>query len=90
MPADYERLPRARPRGDGQEEVYLALGGSGWIDVEGERVDLDADTFVRVGRWRQAQGLRRAPTACRCSSIGGCPGEAYKIAPISELSAAGA
>ena len=39
----------------------LAIGGSGWIDIEGERVDLDGDTFVRVGPARKAQGSYSRP-----------------------------
>jgi len=49
LPPDFEGYPEHDHSDSGQEEVFLAIGGSGWIDVEGERVDLDGDTFVRVG-----------------------------------------
>ncbi|MDH3725289.1 MAG: cupin domain-containing protein [Thermoleophilia bacterium] len=32
----------------GQEEVYVGLAGSGWVEVEGERVPLEARTAVFV------------------------------------------
>ena len=40
MPPDYGEYPEHDHTHDGQEEVYLALRGSGWIDIEGERVEL--------------------------------------------------
>ena len=88
LPPDYGDYPEHDHAETGQEEVYLALAGSGWMDIEGERVDLDAETFVRVGPGDQAQGLRRDRRACACSSIGGCPGEAYKPSEMTELTAA--
>src|SRR5271157_5147136 len=48
MPPNYGDYPDHDHAEDGLEEVYLALEGSGWMDVEGERVDLDGDTLVRV------------------------------------------
>jgi len=70
--------------GDGQEEVYLALKGSGWIDVEGERVELDRDVFVRI-----PAGVRRKVYAgtdgLKMLVVGACPGEVYKIPEASEL-----
>jgi hypothetical protein len=89
MPPGYEDYPEHDHSGDGQEEVYIALQGSGWIEVEGERVDFDPDTLVRV-----AAGAKRkvhvGPDGLQMLALGGCPGESYKIAPMSELSAAGA
>ena len=81
LPPDYADYPEHDHAESGQEEVFVALGGSGWIDIEGERVELDGETLVRVGAETQTQGLLRARRACGCSSIGGCPGEAYKISP---------
>src|ERR1700677_4734700 len=49
MTASYDDYPEHDHAEDRQEEVYIALQGSGWIDVEGERVELDKDTLVRVG-----------------------------------------
>jgi hypothetical protein len=87
MPPDYGDYPEHDHAESAQEEVYLAIGGSGWIDVEGERAELDGDTFVRVG----AEAKRKVfsgPDGLRVLVIGGSPGEAYKIVPMTELGAA--
>jgi len=87
MPADYNDYPEHDHEHDGQEEVYLALKGSGWIEIDGERVDLDQDTFVRV-----AGGVKRkvhsGPEGLQMLVIGGCPGKAYEIPEMTELTAA--
>jgi hypothetical protein len=86
LPPDFTDYPEHDHAESGQEEVFVAIGGSGWIDIEGERVDLDGDTFVRV-----ASDVRRkifaGPDGLRVLAIGGCPGEAYKIVPMTELGA---
>jgi mannose-6-phosphate isomerase-like protein (cupin superfamily) len=87
MPANYDDYPEHDHAEDRQEEVYVALQGSGWIDVDGERVEIDKDVFVRIG-----PGARRCvhsgPEGLQMLVIGGCPGEPYKIAPFSELGTA--
>jgi mannose-6-phosphate isomerase-like protein (cupin superfamily) len=87
LPPDYADYPEHDHADSGQEEVFLAISGSGWMDVEGERVELDGDTFARVGPaarrkvYAGAEGLRMLV-------IGGTPGAAYEISPPSELTAA--
>jgi len=87
LPPDYGDYPEHDHAESGQEEVYLALAGSGWMDIEGERVELDDETFVRV-----APGPRRKVHAgaegLRMLVIGGCPGAPYTVSPISELTSA--
>jgi mannose-6-phosphate isomerase-like protein (cupin superfamily) len=87
MPADYNDYPEHDHEHDGQEEVYLALKGSGWIEIDGERVDLAPDTFVRV-----AGGVKRkvhsGPEGLQMLVLGGCPGKAYEISEMTELTAA--
>jgi mannose-6-phosphate isomerase-like protein (cupin superfamily) len=89
LPADFAGYPEHDHSGDGQEEVYLALSGSGWIEIEGERVELEQDVFVRVGA-----GVKRkvfaGPEGLKMLIVGGCPGEPYKVTPFTELEAAGA
>jgi uncharacterized cupin superfamily protein len=86
LPPNYSDYPEHEHAESGQEEVFLAIGGSGWIEIEGERADLDADTFVRVGPeakrkvYAGAEGLRMLV-------IGGAPGEVYKIVATTELGA---
>jgi mannose-6-phosphate isomerase-like protein (cupin superfamily) len=87
LPPDFGDYPEHDHVADGQEEVYLALKGSGSIDIEGERVELDEDTFVRVAAATRRK-VHAGPQGLKLLVIGGCPGEPYKISANSELSAA--
>jgi mannose-6-phosphate isomerase-like protein (cupin superfamily) len=84
LPPDFSDYPEHDHVESGQEEVFVAIGGSGWIDVDGERVDLDGDTFVRVGPAARRK-IYSGPAGLRLLAIGGAPGEPYKISPNSEL-----
>ncbi len=48
MPAGYDGYPEHDHSDDGQEEVYTALAGSAEMDIEGTRVPLVPETFIRV------------------------------------------
>ena len=48
-PGAGEQYPEHDHAGDGQEEVYLTMRGSGEIEIEGERFPLDEDHVARVG-----------------------------------------
>lgn len=65
-----------RPEQLGQEEVYVALRGSGVLEIDGERYPLDSDHIVRVG-----PGVKRkilaGPDGLRLLALGATPGEAY-------------
>jgi mannose-6-phosphate isomerase-like protein (cupin superfamily) len=87
LPPDYTDYPEHDHAETGQEEVFLALTGSGWMDVEGERVELDNETLVRVGPATKRK-VHSGPQGLRMLVIGGAPGEAYKIVPTTELSSA--
>ena len=84
MPPNYEDYPEHDHGEDGQEEVYLALEGTGWIDVEGGRVDLDDETLVRI-----PPGVKRkvysGPDGLQMLVVGATPGKAYEIPAITEL-----
>jgi mannose-6-phosphate isomerase-like protein (cupin superfamily) len=88
LPPDFPDYPEHDHAGDGQEEVYLALGGSGWIEIDGERVELQEDVLVRV-----APDVKRkvhpGRDGLKMLVIGGCPGEAYKVPEMTELETAG-
>jgi mannose-6-phosphate isomerase-like protein (cupin superfamily) len=87
LPPDYADYPEHDHAESAQEEVFVALSGSGWIEIDGERVDLDNETIVRVG----AEARRKVfagPQGLRMLALGGCPGAAYKIVESTELSAA--
>jgi mannose-6-phosphate isomerase-like protein (cupin superfamily) len=87
MPANAHQYPEHDHAGDGQEEVYVALRGSGEVEIEGTRYPLDLETMVRVSAgtkrkiWPGGEGLR-------VLAIGGCPGKAYEAPEVSELGAA--
>src|SRR5437899_761784 len=87
LPPGYSDYPEHDHAESGQEEVFLAIGGSGWIDIEGERVELDDKTFVRVGPEAKRK-VYAGPEGLRLLAIGGAPGEPYKIVPLTELGAA--
>jgi mannose-6-phosphate isomerase-like protein (cupin superfamily) len=87
LPPDYSDYPEHDHGDTGQEEVFAVLGGSGWMDVEGERVELDGETFVRVGP-NTRRKVYAGPQGLRLLVTGGAPGEAYKIVPTTELGAA--
>jgi mannose-6-phosphate isomerase-like protein (cupin superfamily) len=73
---------------DGQEEVYLALEGSGWIEIDGERVALGRDTLVRVGPAARRR-IHSGPDGLRVLALGGAPGEAYRESNASKAPSSG-
>jgi mannose-6-phosphate isomerase-like protein (cupin superfamily) len=84
LPPDFENYPEHDHSEDGQEEVYLALRGSGEIEIEGERSPMDPDHIARIG-----PGVKRkvwpGPDGIRLLIIGGVPGGTYEAPSISEL-----
>jgi mannose-6-phosphate isomerase-like protein (cupin superfamily) len=86
LPPNLEQFPEHDHSNDGQEEVYIAMRGSGEIEIEGERHPLDPDVIVRVG-----PGVKRkiytGEEPVRVLAIGGIPGKVYEPPEISELGA---
>jgi hypothetical protein len=70
------RMFAQRPDQLGQEEVYVALRGSGTLEAEGERYPLDADHVVRVGP-DVVRKVTAGPEGLRLLAIGATPGEPY-------------
>jgi mannose-6-phosphate isomerase-like protein (cupin superfamily) len=87
MPPDYGDYPEHDHADSGQEEVFLALSGAGWMDIEGERVDLDPETIVRVGAGAKRK-IYAGPQGIRVLAMGGAPGEVYKAPEVTELTGA--
>jgi len=87
MPPVYDEYPEHDHAESGQEEVFVVLSGSGWMEIEGERVEMDPETLIRVGPETKRK-VHAGPQGIRMLVVGGCPGEAYKIVPATELSAA--
>lgn len=84
LPPDFDGYPEHDHAESGQEEMFCVLAGSGWMDVEGERVELDGETFVRVAADTRRK-VHAGPDGLRMLVVGGCPGGAYEIAPGTEL-----
>jgi len=61
----------------GQQELYVALRGSGSVDIDGEALALDADHLVRVDAGT-ARVLSSGPDGLRVLCIGGVPGGVYE------------
>lgn len=86
MPANTELYPEHDHRDDGQEEVYVALRGSGEIEIDGQRHGLDPETIVRVGPgvsrkvWPGEEGMR-------VLVVGGVPGAPYEAPEVTRLGA---
>jgi mannose-6-phosphate isomerase-like protein (cupin superfamily) len=65
-----------RPGQLGQEEVYVALKGSGTVEADGEQYPLDQDHVVRLGP-EVKRKVVPGPNGLRLLALGGVPGEAY-------------
>jgi hypothetical protein len=84
LPPNFENYPEHDHSGDGQEEVFLALRGSGEIEIDGERFPLDDSHIARVGPETKRK-LWPGPDGIRVVILGGVPGEAYQAPDISKL-----
>jgi mannose-6-phosphate isomerase-like protein (cupin superfamily) len=65
-----------RPQQLGQEEVYIALRGSGTLEADGERYPIDADHIARVDP-EVKRKVTPGPDGIRLLVIGATPGEPY-------------
>ena len=76
LPPDYST--KAHDEADsGQQELYVALQGSGSVDIGGERLPLDAEHLVKVDAGT-GRVLSSGPDGLRVLCIGGVPGRAYE------------
>ena len=84
LPPGYEHYPEHDHEHDGQEEVFMALRGSGEIEIEGERFPLDTDHVARV-----APALKRklwsGPDGVRVLVLSGTPDRLYEPPDLSKL-----
>jgi mannose-6-phosphate isomerase-like protein (cupin superfamily) len=81
MPPNADRHPEHDHAEKGEEEVYVAMRGSGRIVVEGEEVALDEDTMVRVAA-NAKRKVFAGPDGLRLLVVGGVPGGPYTRAEI--------
>jgi quercetin dioxygenase-like cupin family protein len=61
----------------GQEELYIAISGSGSLLVEGQRFPLDPEHVTRVPPSAKRH-LEGGPDGTRVVCVGGTPGQAYE------------
>jgi mannose-6-phosphate isomerase-like protein (cupin superfamily) len=83
LPPDYSTTSHDESE-SGQQELYVALQGSGSVDVDGERLPLDAEHLVKVDPGT-ARVLSSGPEGLRVLCIGGVPGGVYEPAEWSAL-----
>jgi hypothetical protein len=76
LPPDYATKSH-NESGSGQEELYVALRGSGSVDIGGERLPLDAEHLVKVAP-ESDRVLSSGPEGLRVLIIGGTPGGVYE------------
>ncbi len=84
LPPNFENYPEHDHSGDGQEEVFLAMRGSGEIEIDGERSPLDADHMASVPAGTKRK-VWAGPEGIRLVVIGGVPGGPYVAPDVSKL-----
>jgi mannose-6-phosphate isomerase-like protein (cupin superfamily) len=76
LPPDYSTKAHNESE-SGQEELYVALSGSGSVDIGDTKLPLDAEHLVRVDA-ATTRVLSSGPQGLRVLCIGGTPGSAYE------------
>jgi uncharacterized cupin superfamily protein len=76
LPPDYATRSHDES-GTGQQELYVALRGSGAVVIRGERHPLDADHLVAVNAGTE-RVLSSGPQGLRVLCIGAVPGGVYE------------
>ncbi len=76
LPPDYTTRSHDESE-SGQQELYVALSGSGSVEIDGERIALDADHVVRVDAGI-SRALSSGPEGLRVLCVGGVPGGVYE------------
>jgi mannose-6-phosphate isomerase-like protein (cupin superfamily) len=84
MPPNFGDYPEHDHSEDGQEEVYTVLKGSGHLDIEGDRVELQPGMFVRVASGTSRK-VHPGADGIELLIIGACPGKTYEVNPMTEL-----
>jgi hypothetical protein len=84
LPPDFDGYPSHDHSHDDQEEVFLALRGSGELEVEGERMALDGNQMARVGPAAKRK-VFSGPEGIRLLILGGVPGRAYAPPEVSQI-----
>jgi mannose-6-phosphate isomerase-like protein (cupin superfamily) len=89
MPPDYGDYPDHDHAESGQEEVFATLSGSGYMEIDGERLEMDPESLIRVAPHVKRK-VFSGPQGLRMLIVGGTPGQPYEIVPMTELETASA
>jgi mannose-6-phosphate isomerase-like protein (cupin superfamily) len=84
FPPNFDKYPEHSHSEDGQEEVYVVLRGNAEIEIEGERIELDPETIVRVGPG-VSRRIFAGPEGVRVLALGAVPGAAYEAPDFSKI-----
>jgi mannose-6-phosphate isomerase-like protein (cupin superfamily) len=84
LPPSFDSYPSHDHTHDSQEEVFLALRGSGELEVDGERLPLDGDHIARVGPAAKRK-VWAGPEGIRLLVLGGIPGSVYSAPAPTEI-----
>jgi hypothetical protein len=84
LPPSFDDYPSHDHAHEAQEEVFIALRGSGELEVDGERMPLDGDHMTRVGPEAQRK-VWVGPEGMRLLVLGGTPGQVYAPPAPSEI-----
>jgi mannose-6-phosphate isomerase-like protein (cupin superfamily) len=86
MPPNVDQYPEHDHADDGQEEVYIVMSGKAEIEIEGEKIQLDPETVVRVSSGTKRK-IVTGDEPVRILALGGVPGKAYEAPGVSEVGA---
>lgn len=76
LPPNYSTTPHDESE-SGQQELYVALRGSGCVEIDDARLPLDADHLVRIDAGT-ARVLSSGPDSLRVLCTGGVPCGVYE------------
>jgi mannose-6-phosphate isomerase-like protein (cupin superfamily) len=77
FPAGFTGYPEHDHAGDGMEEVYVVLRGSGAFTVDGERVPVDEGRMLRIAP-EARRTLQPGPDGVRLLAVGCTIGRPYE------------
>lgn len=86
LPPNFEDYPEHDESEQGQEEVFVIMSGSAEIEVDGEKVAIDPETFIRVGPDARRKIVTGGQGA-RVLALGAVPGQPYDAPEVTQLGA---